>query len=236
MQESLSGRPVFIDVLSHQEITVCIFCEFPGSGSWVVRVVAPWGKWNTTIWSLLIRKTTTLYYHVLSYLYIYMYVNHCVVSSCCFVVAVAETVVPQKACYCFWRNPRCSLSACRSQATITWHRSPKRRRCHEKPRNLMGRSAKTVHPNYFTERMKGDVKAAKLNGTLVASQTPVTNMSSFACMFACIARAVLRKPALLSHFDPFWIDVCCLPLQVTHMNLQSYPTNSINFLYIFTLY
>lgn len=80
MQESLSGRPVFIDVLSHQEITVCIFCEFPGSGSWVVRVVAPWGKWNTTIWSLLIRKTTTLYYHVLSYLYIYIYVCK---SLCC---------------------------------------------------------------------------------------------------------------------------------------------------------
>ena len=72
MQESLSGRPVFIDVLVHQEITVRIFCEFPGSGSWVVRVVAPWGKWNTTIWSFLIRKMTTLYFHVL---YIYTYIR-----------------------------------------------------------------------------------------------------------------------------------------------------------------
>lgn len=100
----LSCRPVFIDVLVHQEITVCIFCEFPGSGSWVVRVVAPWGKLNTTIWSRLIRKRTTLYYHVLyiyMYTYIFTYIIHyvyqCVVSSCCFVVAVAETVVPEKA-------------------------------------------------------------------------------------------------------------------------------------------
>lgn len=44
--------------------------------------------------------------------------------------------------------------------------------------------------------------------------------SSFECMFAYIVRGILRKPALLSHFKSMY----CILLQVTHLNLQSYPT------------
>lgn len=150
--------PVFIDVLVHQEITVRVFCEFPGSGSWVVRVVAPWGKLNTTIWSLLIRKMTTLYYHVL-YIYVYVYVY---VLSALVVLLLLLLRWFLKQQQLFLVKFRCSSSACRSQATITLHRSPKRRRCHEQPRNLMGRTKKTCTPTTSLKGWKVMSKEAKL--------------------------------------------------------------------------
>ena len=241
MQESLSGRPVFIDVLVHQEITVRIFCEFPGSGSWVVRVVAPWGKWNTNNLKFFDQKND---YIVISciihiYIYTYVYVYHCVVSSCCFVVACCGNGGSGKSnSNCFWRNPRCSIVRCSSsQATITWHRSPKRRRCHEQPRNLMGRKrTKPCTPNYFTERLKGDVKAAKLTVqcTLVASQTPVTSISSLGCMFAYIARGILRKPALLSHFESMYCMLFSLASYTPEIysHILPIPSNSLYLSYI----